>query len=93
MSGDILEPRLTMEDVRVLRALPECVKPGRPLTLELDGLRFAADSFEWSQIRGLEHLGYARVHVSGRCGRTHKGDEYLAALNAPKPAPAQEPLT
>ena len=84
MTDEPLEPRLTPSDARALRCLPAEGKQGRPLWLDHDGLHFVLVEHVAQQVRGLVHLGYAQHYDSGRCGRTAKGDEYLAGLDAPE---------
>ncbi len=101
MSDEPLTPRLTTEDVRVLRALPSSLDLPWPnvwrLGESLDVMTLPALHLT---LNGLRHLGYVTRNTACiadrrrlRWARTHVGDGYLAFLDAPDIASTQEALT
>ncbi|HXH35727.1 MAG TPA: hypothetical protein VNJ54_15195 [Plantibacter sp.] len=89
MTESVLEPRLTTEDVAVLRCLPSggSNRPGVRFSIEAGGLTYKLPADVVWTIRGLERLELAAWW--GAWFRTQTGERYLAAFDAPA-VPAEQ---
>lgn len=95
MSDAPLEPRLTAEDVGVLRCVPSLGsrRGPVPITVAHCGLTYHLGERTVATLAGLAHLGYlGELRASMAWFRTEKGDKYLAALDAPERPAQQEQL-